>query len=88
LSSDEKDEYVEMFLRPDGMSGVYCDSTRNFYEKIHYEDQNAEKRNANPFWPFSCFMEWQIAQFLENLGISQEKQDEFFNLKYVCQSNL
>jgi hypothetical protein len=70
------------------MSGIYCDSTRNFYEKIHYEDQHAEERKTNPFWPFSCFVEWQVAQYLEGLGISQEKKEEFFHLQYVCEPNL
>jgi hypothetical protein len=67
------------------MTGIYCDSTPNFYEKIHHEDQFADKRKGNPFWPFSCFVEWEVANFLESLEISQEKKEEFFKLKYVCQ---
>jgi hypothetical protein len=77
-------EYVEKIRRPDGMTGIYCDSTFNFYQKIHDDDQNAAEREKNLFWPFSCFVEWEVVQFLESLGISQEKKDEFFRLKYVC----
>jgi hypothetical protein len=69
------------------MCGVYYDLKMNFYEKIHYDDHHAEERKTNPFWPFSCFIEWEVAQYLESLGISQEKKDEFFHLKYVCLSN-
>jgi hypothetical protein len=67
------------------MTGIYCDSATNFYEKIHYGDQYANERKVNPFWPFSCFVEWEVARYLESLGISQEKKDEFFHLKYVSQ---
>jgi hypothetical protein len=74
-----------MFKRPDGISGIFNEPTRNFYEKIHFEDQYAEERISNPFWPFSCLVEWEVAQFLESIGISQEKKDEFLQLKYVCQ---
>jgi hypothetical protein len=68
------------------MTGIYHKSTSNFYEKIHHEDQYCEERKKNPFWPFACFVEWEVAQFLEGLGISQEKKDEFFRLKYVRKS--
>jgi hypothetical protein len=77
-------EYVEIYPRPNGDTGVLNEHiTDNFYERIHYEDQHAEERRSNLFWPFSCFIEWEVAQFLESIGISQEKKDEFFHLKYV-----
>jgi hypothetical protein len=66
------------------MTGIYCNSIGNFYEKIHNEDQHSEERKSNPFWPFSCFVEWEVAQFLESIGISQEKKEQFFRLRYVC----
>jgi hypothetical protein len=83
-TSFEEEEYVELFTRPNNQTGIYSEAQSNFYMKIQLEDQHAKERANNPFWPFSCFVEWEVVQFLENLGISQEKKDEFLCLKYVC----
>jgi hypothetical protein len=83
-NSFDGEEYAELFTRSNGHTGIYSESQNNFYKKIQLEDTYAEERANNSFWPFSCFMEWEVAQFLENIGISQEKKDEFLRLKYVC----
>lgn len=57
--------------------------TDNFYENIKAKDRFATERSENPFWPFSCFMDWEMGRYLESLPISQDLRDEFFRLQYV-----
>lgn len=49
-------------------------------------DRFARRRKKNVFYPFSCFTEWEIAQWLSRAGITQQLMNEFFKLKYVSVS--
>lgn len=56
----------------------------NIFDYITYCDENAENRESNPYYPFSCFVDWEMARWISRLNIPMYAMDEFFKLKYVC----
>jgi hypothetical protein len=56
----------------------------NIFDYITYCDENAPNRESNPYYPFSCFTDWEVARWLSRLNIPMYAMDEFFKLKYVC----
>lgn len=57
---------------------------RSTFSKMYSQDKYASHRQKNPFYPFSCFTEWEIAHWLAKAGLSQDSMNDFFKLKYVC----
>lgn len=58
-------------------------STNPTYDRIRQKDGFSEHRRENPFYPFSCYDDWEMARWLSKAGLSQELTDEFFRLQYV-----
>ncbi len=52
-------------------------------DEIFSNDQYADERKQNRFYPFSCEMEWEVASWLQRTHISTQLLDEFFKLRYV-----
>lgn len=46
-------------------------------------DIDIDKRKENPYYPFSCLMEWELVVWLSGLNASVAQLNEFFKLSYV-----
>ena len=66
-----------------GASATYGQSS-TFYEHIQEENQHAEEKAQNIFYPFSSLEDWEVGKWLESLPISMEAKNQFFHLQYVC----
>ena len=53
------------------------------HQKISADDSFSHRRKKNPFYPFSCFIEWEMAHWLCKAGLTQRLTNEFFKLAYV-----
>lgn len=74
------DETVDRY---DGAAQIFGKSEPTF-TKLYSQDKYASYRQRNPFYPFSCLTEWEIAHWLARAGLSQDLMNDFFKLKYVC----
>ncbi|KAL5536493.1 hypothetical protein ACEPAF_315 [Sanghuangporus sanghuang] len=66
----------------EGAGKVYGKGEDTF-SRLWTSGECASYRRANPYYPFSCFTDFEVGKWLVELGISQSKIDEFFKLKYV-----
>jgi hypothetical protein len=53
------------------------------YMKLFDEDEHAEKRKTNLYYPFASQPEWELASFLLKSGLSMGMMDEFLKLQMV-----
>jgi hypothetical protein len=53
------------------------------YMKLFDEDEHAEKRKKNLYYPFASQPEWELASFLLRSGLSMKATDEFLKLQMV-----
>ncbi len=58
----------------------------HLYSDISVNHTHAEQRQENPFCPFSCFTDWEVAHWLSQLNVPLYAIDEFFKLQYVSSS--
>jgi len=52
------------------------------------EDEYAEKRVENLYYPFATLPEWELASFLLKSDLSMAATDEFLKLQLVCVCSL
>lgn len=53
------------------------------FDRIRSKDKHQSQRKKNPFYPFSCFTEWEVANWIGRAGLTQAMIDEFLALRYV-----
>lgn len=56
---------------------------QNLFESITFNHEYSAERERNPFYPFSCFEDWEVARWLSHLNIPMYAVDQFFKLKYA-----
>jgi len=64
-------------------AGMTYGQAPTFLDRFN-EDQYAQFRKMNKFYPFSSEVEWELASFLLSSDLSMQKIDEFLKLKLVC----
>lgn len=55
----------------------------NSFEAVWKKDRYYEERQANSYYPFSCYMDFEVGKWLTDIGIPMLRIDQFFKLKYV-----
>jgi hypothetical protein len=56
------------------------------YLDLFDEDENADKRQTNPYYPFASQPEWELASFLLKSDLSRVAIDQFLKLQLVSAS--
>lgn len=77
--SDEEDEVVDCYAGAAETLG----EGRTAHENIKVRDRYSRTGKKNPFYPFSCFTQWEVAHWLNRAGLTQQTTNQFFKLRYV-----
>ena len=81
---DEDEEYLGESADFFKGASQICGKGRDILSEIAHGDEFNAERSKNPFYPFSCEMEWEVVSWLSRLPAPMRMIDEFFKLKYVC----
>lgn len=57
---------------------------QHLFEKIESSDAYRDIRKTFPHFPFSCDMDWEMANTLDSLPISMNELDSLLKTDYVC----
>jgi hypothetical protein len=69
-------------------AGLVYGETQAPFEKLHNQLKEHDPvffsgLEDNPYYPFSCKIEWEVVEWLSRSGMSRAHIDKFFKLEYV-----